>query len=226
VHFVVRHVVALGYVALVAVSHLAVAKADAQTRAPAKRECTAPSLTTDGTVEWYTSKGVRRGPRAPAQLGRALAGGWDFWLVETEGTTFPEVTRWTLQLVAADSVARTHCAQANCRASDTHPATGRIQRAPSASDSADAAVGWTRAVSEVRVSYNSRANRIRLLLGPPTFEPGDLFAVTEASDSAFTGRWQASVSNAGTVNRTELMTMKQFTTEERVGGYFCAKYAH
>lgn len=188
---------------------------------PRRDHCWAPPSGSEiGGVSWIREANVvAAGDARPTseELGRRLAGTWDFLSVMTEGGASPSMVRWTLRLIPTDSVARTNCVFGKCRRGFGFPAAGQILRPGARFDSLAAAQHRTREETDASVSYNSEQNTVTISFGRPMFDAGDVFSVSLFSDTAFAGRWESGGMFYVPVSRGGIDVL------EKPSGYFCAR---
>jgi hypothetical protein len=205
---------------LLLLSVVSVAATGAQTPSRRQEFCFAPPPGSDaGEVFW------QREPKrtvvdtvrpSPNEVGRRLAGAWDFVSVTTEGSQ-PSLRRWTLRLIATDSAVQRRCPMGTCRGDYSFPAAGQLLRPGTRFDSVAAAQHRTRNETDVGVSYARETNRLTILIGPPIMDAGDIFSVSRFADTAFAGRWESGGYFYVPVSRGRI------TVLEKPSGYFCAR---
>lgn len=147
---------------------------------------------------------------------RLLSGTWDMLTVTTEGAAPAWVERWTLRMVAADSIAKATCFLGPCRSDPRIAAVGsRIERGK-AFDSTFISHS-ARAPERIVAHYDSMTSHLTLVFGPPVLDAGISYTVTELSDTTMTGRWADGSYIVIAVRRGEV------TTLEHPQGFFCGR---
>jgi hypothetical protein len=200
-----------------------VGAATAAAQSPSRRQafCVAPPPGSDaGEVLWQREPervGVGDVSPSPGEVGRRIAGTWDFIAVTTEGDPSPRMARWTLRLIATDSAVRRRCPIGQCRGDYSFPAAGQLLRPGMRFDSVAAAQHRRHNETDVGVSYAQQANRLAILPGPPMMDAGDIFSVSQFVDTAFVGRWESGGFFYIPVPRGRV------TMLEKPSGYFCAR---
>jgi hypothetical protein len=153
---------------------------------------------------------------SPRDVGHMLAGTWDVLTAVTEGPA--NVERGRIRFVATDSATWTNC-QAPCRGTDRPlvVATGMWLRDNVAFDSARLATRTSTDAGRVDARYSPVHQTLGLAPGESVLDAGSFYAVTQASDTALTGRWVDGSYLLFEVRRAGV------TTTEHPQGFFCAR---
>jgi hypothetical protein len=145
-----------------------------------------------------------------------LAGTWNVLTVVTEGPA--NVERARLRFVATDTTTWMKC-QAPCRATDRPAvvAAGIWLRGNVAFDSARLAARTSKDTGRVDARYDPLHQTLGFTGAELMLDAGSFYAVTQASDTALTGRWLDGSYLVFEVRRGDV------TTGEHPQGFFCAR---
>ena len=183
--------------------------------------CFAPAAAEGtGAVLWTTSASrLSAGIPVPrAVAANALAGAWDVLTVTTQGVASPEARRWQLRLVPTSPDVWYQCAFGPCRSDRVAVvAAGAPLGGPAAFDGLAAAARRSTDPDRVEAQYDSSGNSLTLRFGPPMFDAGTFYTVTEVSDTLMVGRWTDGSSMAFEVVRGGTNVL------EHPEGYFCGR---